>query len=91
MIAERGRRDAHQKISPLEVVADAVLAHLDTHPLAADSAAGVARWWLGSDGSGVTLEQVEQALDLLVARHQLRRFCLADGTHLYSQSPPTRQ
>jgi Fe2+ or Zn2+ uptake regulation protein len=83
--------DAHQKVGPVEAVATAILAHLETHPLAADSADGVARWWLGTDGSGVTLKQVEQALDLLVSRQMLRRLSLVDGTRLYSQSPSTRQ
>lgn len=82
---------ADQQGGPVEVVAKAILAHLETHPLAADSASGVARWWLGTDGSGVTLEQVEQALELLVSRHVMRRLSLADGTRLYSQSPSTRQ
>jgi len=75
----------------VEAVATAILAHLDAHPLAADSAEGVARWWLGTDGSGVTLEQVERALDLLVSRRVLRRLSLADGTHWYSPSLSTRQ
>ncbi len=83
--------DAHQQVRPVEVVAEAILAHLEAHPLAADSADGVARWWLGTDGSGVTLEQVERALDLLVSRRVMRRLSLIDGTCLYSQSPSTRQ
>jgi hypothetical protein len=83
--------DADQQRGPVEVVVNAILAHLETHPLAADSANGVARWWLGTDGSGVTLAQVEQALDLLVSRQVMRRLSLFDGTRLYAQSPPTRQ
>jgi hypothetical protein len=82
---------ADQQEGPVEVMAKAILAHLETHPLAADSASGVARWWLGTDGSGVTLEQVEQALDLLVSRQVMRRLSLVDGTRLYSQSPSMRQ
>ena len=83
--------NARHQDGPVQAVATAILAHLEAHPLAADSADGVARWWLGNDGSSVTLEQVEQALDLLVSRHVLRRLSLVDGTHLYSPLPSTRQ
>ena len=76
---------------PVEAVALAIVEHLRTHPLAADSADGVARWWLGPAHAGVTLEQVEQALELLVARGTLRRLRLMDGTVLYAQALPTRQ
>ena len=75
----------------VEAVAVAILDHLKSHPLAADSADGVARWWLGPAHSNVTVEQVERALNLLVSRRALRRLRLTDGTVLYSQPPPTRQ
>ena len=75
----------------MEAIAAAILAHLAAHPFAADSADGVARWWLGSSLAHVPPGQVEQALDLLVARGALRRLKLMDGTILYSQAPQTRQ
>ena len=75
----------------VEAVAVAILDHLQAHPLAADSADGVARWWLGPAHSNVTVEQVERALNVLVSRRALRRLRLTDGTVLYSQPPPTRQ
>jgi hypothetical protein len=75
----------------VEAVAAAILDHLSTHPLAADSVHGVARWWLGIGHASATLQQVEQALNLLVARRAMRRVKLLDGTFLYSQTPPTRQ
>ena len=74
----------------LDAIAAAILGHLETHPLAADSASGVAQWWLGPGHAKATLEQVEQALELLVARRQLRRVTLSDGTSLYSRSQSTR-
>ena len=82
--------DADEK-RQLEAVAVAVLHHLQAHPLAADSANGVARWWLGPAHTNVTLEQVERALKLLVSRRSLRCLKLKDGTVLYSQLPPTWQ
>jgi Fe2+ or Zn2+ uptake regulation protein len=75
----------------VEAVAAAIMDHLQSHPLAADSAGGVARWWLGPAHAGVSVAQVERALDLLVARHAMRRLSLMDGTVLYSQAQPTRQ
>ena len=75
----------------VEAVAVAIMDRLQSHPLAADSADGVARWWLGPGHASVTAEQVERALNLLVSRHAMRRLRLMDGTFLYSQAPPTRQ
>jgi hypothetical protein len=75
----------------VEAVAAAILEHLSTHPLAADSVFGVARWWLGVTNASATLRQVELALNLLVARKAMRRVKLLDGTSLYSQLPATRQ
>ena len=72
-------------------IADAILGHLHTNPLAADSALGVARWWLGPPFDSATLEQVEQALEGLVAKGVLRRLRLSDGGVLYSQVLPTQQ
>jgi hypothetical protein len=75
----------------VEAIAAAILDHLQSHPLAADSADGVARWWLGPAHSRVTPEQVECALERLVARQAMRRRSLMNGTVLYSQALPTRQ
>ena len=75
----------------VEAVAVAIMGHLQSHPLAADCADGVARWWLGPAHANVTVEQVERALNLLVARHAMRRLSLMNGRFLYSQALPTRQ
>lgn len=62
----------------------AILDRLASHPHAADSAAGVARWWLGPHGAAVP--DVELALTQLVDRQQLRQESLVDGTTLYSKN-----
>ncbi len=59
-------------------------AHLAAYPQAADSADGVARWWLGMRGIQAEVAEVELALAALLARHRLRQSVLADGTVLYS-------
>ena len=76
---------------PVNAICAAIVDHLRSHPLAADSVEGVARWWLGPAQANVTVGQVERALDVLVARQGMRRLSLMDGTILYSQAPPTRQ
>lgn len=72
-------------------IARAILEHLRQHPLAADSAEGVARWWLKPPHDRARLEDVEQALEALVAQGVLRRVQLGGGGALYSQVLPTRQ
>lgn len=61
----------------------AIERHLRAHPQAADSAEGVARWWLDNAGSLASLGEVERALHRLVRRRLVRRVTLADGTQLY--------
>ena len=56
----------------------AILDHLASHPHAADSAVGVARWWLGLHGAAVALPDAELALRQLVDRQQLRQESLSD-------------
>ena len=76
---------------PREAVAAAIMNYLCAHPMAADSADGVQRWWIGERFAGLSLEEVESALDRLVERYLLRRLRLMDGTELYAQPMPTRQ
>jgi Fe2+ or Zn2+ uptake regulation protein len=71
--------------APWRIWERAILDHLDAHPHAADSADGVARWWLGV-GAAAAPADVRRALDELVARGRLRCVPLADGTHLYSSA-----
>ena len=82
------RADERQAI---EALANAILGHLHAHPLAADSAAGVAQWWLEPPHDSAALAHVEQALEMLVAREVLPRLRLSDGGVLYSQVLPTQQ
>jgi Fe2+ or Zn2+ uptake regulation protein len=75
----------------VEAIADAIADYLHRHAMAADSAEGVARWWLGPAHAGVAIEVVERALETLVARGIARRVDLTDGSFLYSLASPTRQ
>lgn len=69
---------------------EAIEAHLATHPLAADSADGVARWWLGEQGVEASPGEVELALATLVKRRRLREVQMADGNTLYCGSAVAR-
>lgn len=69
-------------------VMQAVDEHLTTYPQAADSAAGVARWWLAPRGVQADPADVEHVLAQLVHEHRLRCVRLADGTVLYSRLRP---
>ena len=75
----------------VDTIVKAILEHLEANPRAADSAEGVARWWLGPAHLAASVNQVECALDRLVVRGAMRRSQLIDGTFLYSQVPVTRQ
>ena len=61
--------------------------HLAEHPNAADSVEGVTRWWLAGYRAGVSRQDVEEALEVLVQRGRLRSVRLADGNTLYCSVP----
>lgn len=65
---------------------EAIEAHLAGHPLAADSAEGVARWWVAAHGVTASSGDVEQALARLVRQRRLRKVQLVDGNTLYCGS-----
>ena len=77
--------NTHQSPSAREDIVCAVLEYLALHPHAADSAEGVARWWLVPRITAAQSD-VEQVLDRLVDEGRLRRVRLADGTTLYSRN-----
>ncbi len=72
--------DSHRSRQEL---CDAILLYLQTHPQAADSLEGVARWWVRTEGPPPIAEEVLEALDLLVDAGHIARLSLADGRTLY--------
>ena len=62
----------------------AILDHLEAYPHAADSAEGVALWWLEVKQLSASQVDVENALEELVSSGHLRRVDLVDGTKLFS-------
>jgi hypothetical protein len=69
---------------PEGAVARSILGYLHAHPQAADSADGVARWWVDAS-LGATLPVVQAALADLVRRGLLRQVRLPDGSTLYAR------
>jgi len=63
----------------------AIEQHLAEYPHAADSAAGVARWWVEARGVHASADSVQRVLAELVAAGAVRQVALADGTVLYSK------
>jgi len=71
-----------------------LLAYLHRHPLAADTLRGIVSWWLPRQRYESGCQRIEQALDTLVAKGELRRDRLPDGEVLYALNnrarPPQR-
>ena len=59
-----------------------VLAYLDKHPRAADTAEGIRRFWLADSGA-YALGEVEYVLERLVRKGAMGRRSLPDGRILY--------
>jgi hypothetical protein len=59
------------------------------HLAAADSAAGIAQWWLPAMGVDASMDEVTEALEILAERGVLIRTPLPDGQAIYrAASPP---
>lgn len=76
----------------LDRLADEIARYLVEHPAAADTAAGIRRWWLLRQRFDEASAQVQRALDRLEAAGRIQRQVLADGTVIYGamthSSPP---
>jgi hypothetical protein len=58
--------------------------YIEAHPEAADTAEGIATWWL----SGLPAPAVQAALDDLVRRGVMQRHVTAGGRQRYSRATP---
>jgi hypothetical protein len=64
-------------------VVDAIHRYFTAHPDAADSAEGVARWWLPSMNIAASVPEVEAALEQLLTLGFVRKRTLTDGRVIY--------
>lgn len=61
-----------------------ILGYLRVHPQAADTVAGIVEWWLPRHLHAEAVEQVQAALDELVAQGWVEKIALVGGTVLYA-------
>ncbi len=68
-------------------VMEAIEAYLARHPEAADSAEGIARWWLATGGLEASVDEVQRALARLIEFGVVRAERTPDGRSLYRAAP----
>jgi hypothetical protein len=74
----------------ISAIAAEVLAYLEAHPEAADTADGILRWWLSAQHADASDADVERALERLVACDAVVRQPMADGRTLYARGTRPR-
>ena len=67
----------------VDAIAAEIRSYLAAHPEAADSVAGIHRWWLPPEFSAEHSSVVEQALHRLVLAGLVSVRCLPDGATVY--------
>lgn len=68
----------------LSRVTRAIEHYFACHPEAADSAEGIARWWLADEGVEASQDEVEAALSDLVQRGRVTARRMPDGRLIYA-------
>jgi hypothetical protein len=68
------------------MLAKVIERYVDCHPKAADTAEGIRGWWMREREQNDSVEDVETALDYLIARGCLSRIVLPDGTVIYARA-----
>jgi len=69
-----------------EAVAVVIQRYLASHPKAADTVEGVARWWIPRQRMEETLARTQAALERLVARGAVERSRIDDGRVIYRRA-----
>jgi hypothetical protein len=69
----------------IEDLARRIQEYLSAHPHAADSAEGIAKWWLAESVQEPTVGAVELALKELVKRAVVKETTNRDGTKIYER------
>jgi hypothetical protein len=65
------------------VIAGIIERYLTDHPRAADTPEGIRSWWVARQRFGDSVDEVQKALDYLVARRRLASSVLPDGTVIF--------
>jgi hypothetical protein len=74
----------------ITAIARAVVAHVKANPLASDTQAGIAHWWL-EPGTAVSEEALAEALRLLTRAGVLEELQAADGRTRYRRCASDRE
>lgn len=64
----------------------ALRAYIDAHPDAADGLVGIRQWWLPEHQRYVSVAQLREVLNDLVARGEMRSTPLLGGSELYTRN-----
>jgi hypothetical protein len=70
------------------VIADIIERYVNDHPRAADTPEGIRSWWVSRQRHGESVDDVQNALDYLVALGHLSRVALPDGAMIYARAAP---
>lgn len=69
-------------------IVEAIETYLSRHPVAADSEAGIAAWWLAGEGVEADAADIRPALDWLVLHGRLLRQEVPGGQVVYRAAGP---
>ena len=75
-------------LNPWIDLMDEIMDYLAKHPFAADTAEGIALWWMKRQRYEASIKLVGLALEELTSRGLLEKTLLSDGAFLYCLSPP---
>ena len=70
----------------IEALAANIRSYLREHPNAADTAQGVAQWWVRGEAGDAWLGKVRSALEQLVREGSMASSTLRDGTVIYERN-----
>ena len=79
---------ANGKMSRIEVLSRQILVYLQEHPEAGDTLKGIAAWWLEQQRIEQLVEEVAEALELLIKQGTVRVYKTLSGTAIYKIKPP---
>jgi hypothetical protein len=68
------------------VIAGIIERYVNEHPRAADTPEGIRSWWIARQRYAESLDDVQNALNYLVALGRLSRVALPDGAAIYARS-----
>lgn len=71
-------------------VAERIMAYLHEHADAADTAEGIAEWWL-TEAPRPTTRMISRAMEWLLSQGRIERKHLPDGTVVYRNVRATRE